>query len=89
MIRVENVAMSFEGVPVLRDVSLEVPVGSTLGIVGPGGGGKSVLMKLLCGLLTPDSGRVVIDDFRLALESVQPSISTDVVRKFEQYASSD
>ena len=66
MIRVENVAIAFDGVPVLKDVSLEVPAGSTLGIVGPGGGGKSVLMKLLCGLITPDEGRVVIDGQNLA-----------------------
>ena len=66
MIRVENVAMAFDGSPVLRDVSLDVPEGSTLGIVGPGGGGKSVLMKLLCGLLVPDAGRVVINGQDLA-----------------------
>jgi phospholipid/cholesterol/gamma-HCH transport system ATP-binding protein len=60
VIRLEQVAIAFEGTPVLRDVSIEVQEGRTLGIVGPGGAGKSVVMKLLSGLLTPDSGRVVM-----------------------------
>lgn len=42
----------------LRSISLEVPFGSTLGIVGPSGSGKSTLLSLLLGLLPPDSGTI-------------------------------
>ena len=47
---------------VLRDVTLEVPRGCLYGLIGPGAAGKSVVLKLLAGLLRPDSGQVLIDD---------------------------
>lgn len=47
-----------EAVPALKGVSLTVERGSRLGILGPNGGGKSTLVKLILGLLTPDAGRV-------------------------------
>lgn len=46
---------------VLLGLSLEVPLGSTLGIVGPSGSGKSTLIDLLLGLRTPTSGSMMID----------------------------
>lgn len=61
MIRVENVTKLYMGQPVLRDVSLEIPEGSNLGLMGPGGAGKSLLVKIICGLVKPESGRVLIN----------------------------
>ncbi|HSQ66127.1 MAG TPA: ATP-binding cassette domain-containing protein [Polyangiaceae bacterium] len=46
---------------VLRDVSLEVPPGCLYGLIGPGASGKSVLLKLLAGLVKPDGGSVLVD----------------------------
>lgn len=60
MIRLENVNVSFDQ-PVLRDVSLNVPAGKLLGLVGPGASGKSVLLKLVPRLLSPTSGTVTVD----------------------------
>lgn len=57
-ISVEDVSFSYEGPPVLEDVSLEVTPGEMLGLVGPNGGGKSTLLKIILGLLRPDRGRV-------------------------------
>ncbi|MFW6197279.1 MAG: ABC transporter ATP-binding protein, partial [Myxococcota bacterium] len=48
-------------VPVLRDVSLRVPEGQIVALVGPGASGKSVLFKVVTGLMRPDEGRVVVD----------------------------
>jgi ABC-type polysaccharide/polyol phosphate transport system ATPase subunit len=42
----------------VRDVDLEVPVGSTLGIIGENGSGKSTLLKLIAGIIRPDAGTV-------------------------------
>lgn len=59
MIRVEELSKTF-GRPVLRGVDLEVPEGCLYGLIGPGAAGKSVLLKILTGLIRPDRGRVVI-----------------------------
>jgi len=47
-------------VEALRDITFDVSRGSTIGIVGPNGSGKSTLVKLIAGVMRPDSGRVVI-----------------------------
>ena len=52
----EDVSIAFDLKPVLRNISLTVQRGETRIILGPAGGGKSVLMKLVDGLIRPDSG---------------------------------
>ncbi len=58
MVEFEDVSIGFEGNPVLKKVSFRVEPGETRILLGPAGGGKSVLMKLVNGLLVPDSGRI-------------------------------
>ncbi len=60
---------------VLRDVSLHVPAACLYGLIGPGASGKSVLLKLLCGLIQPDQGTIEVDgDMITSLSEV--SLST-------------
>src|SRR5271170_952535 len=54
----EDVTITFDVKPVLKDVSFTVQPGETRIILGPAGGGKSVLMKLVDGLIRPDSGSI-------------------------------
>jgi phospholipid/cholesterol/gamma-HCH transport system ATP-binding protein len=61
VIQVERLSKVFNGMRVLSGVDLSVPAGCLYGLIGPGASGKSVLLKMLTGLLRPDSGRVVID----------------------------
>ena len=61
MIKVEGLTKSFGRQQVLRGLDLEVPTGSITVIIGRSGGGKSVLLKHLIGLLHPDAGRVLVD----------------------------
>jgi ATP-binding cassette subfamily B protein len=60
---IENVAFTYPGTDrrALEDVSLRLPAGSTVAIVGENGAGKSTLVKLLCGLYRPEQGRVLVD----------------------------
>src|SRR6266540_2830934 len=59
-IEVRNVNKTFGKTPVLRDVSLDVASGSLTALLGPSGGGKSTLLRVIAGLEQPDTGTVVI-----------------------------
>src|SRR3954470_889036 len=66
-------------VPALRGVSLDVQEGEFLAIMGPSGCGKSTMLHLLGGLLTPTSGRIVIDGEDLTAAS--DAKRTDIRRR--------
>ncbi len=66
MIEVRNLCKSFEDKQVLCQVSLTVHEGEKLAIIGRSGSGKSVLLKHLVRLLTPDTGEVLVDGKNLA-----------------------
>jgi zinc transport system ATP-binding protein len=59
-VEVDHVWFSYEGTTVLTDVTFSLPQGEFLGIIGPNGGGKTTLLKLMLGILKPDRGRVRI-----------------------------
>ena len=67
-IRVDRVSFAYPGTDrlVLREVSLDLPAGSVIAIVGENGAGKSTLVKLLCKLYAPTSGRILVDGVDLA-----------------------
>ena len=65
MIRTTHLYKSFDGVPVLEDVSVEIRPGETFAVIGRSGSGKSVLLKCLVGLLEPDAGEVIVGGERL------------------------
>jgi ATP-binding cassette subfamily B protein len=74
--RIENLSFRYPGTErlVLQDVTVDLPAGTVIAIVGENGAGKSTLVKLLCGLYAPTSGRILIDGTDLA------RIPTDVWR---------
>lgn len=67
MITIEAISKSFRpaggGAPnhVLRSVSFHVPQGCLYGLIGPGAAGKSILLKMVSGLMKPDQGRILVD----------------------------
>ena len=84
-IEIERVSFAYETGPgVLRDVSLSIPAGHTLGVVGSTGSGKSTLVKLLLRLYPVDEGRITLDgiatsEIQLAdLRGVMGLVSQDV-----------
>jgi phospholipid/cholesterol/gamma-HCH transport system ATP-binding protein len=66
MISLQHVYKAFDGKEVLHDLSIDVEPGESLVIVGGSGSGKSVTLKHIIGLLTPDKGRVLVDGQDLA-----------------------
>ncbi len=62
MIRVIDVHQSFGSQPVLRGINLRVPKGEILAIVGRSGSGKTVLLRLIIGLVRPNRGQILIEE---------------------------
>jgi zinc transport system ATP-binding protein len=60
VVRLENVWVSYADTPVLEDINLRVAEHDFLGIIGPNGGGKSTLLKVILGLKHPDRGMVTV-----------------------------
>lgn len=60
VIEISNLQFAFSGQPVLEDVNVSIRRGEFLAIIGPNGGGKTTLLKLMLGLLNPDRGKISI-----------------------------
>ena len=65
IISVQNVTKKFRGNTVLDNVSLDIETGTVTGLIGRNGSGKTVLMKCICGLLSPTSGSIMVNDKRV------------------------
>jgi len=66
-IKIENLTKSFEKKKVLNNVSFEVADGETLAVVGFSGSGKSTILKLICNLIQPDSGKITTSEGDIAM----------------------
>src|SRR4051812_26230720 len=62
-IQVQKLSRSFPGVQAVRDLSFEVAYGEIFGLVGPDGAGKTTTMRMLAGVLAPDSGTATVAGF--------------------------
>lgn len=60
-IRLEGVTVSYDGTPVVKDLFMDVPAGTWLGLIGPNGAGKSTLLRAIAGLVDFD-GEIVFGD---------------------------
>ena len=65
-IRLHNVNFSYGDKPILKNISLDFPKGTFSAIIGPSGAGKTTIVDLITGLLSPQTGQVWIDDRDLA-----------------------
>jgi len=88
VIDVQGITKFHRGDPVLQDVSVSVDEGTYLGIIGPGGAGKSLLLKIIAGLVKPDAGRVVIDgrDVHSLSATELADLRFDIGMLFQNYA---
>ncbi len=66
MLELTGLSAAYDDVVVLRDIDLQVPEGELLCVLGPSGGGKSTLLRVIAGLEEPRAGRVTLDGRDLA-----------------------
>ena len=59
-VNLQNISFGYGSVPVLENINLTIKAGSFTGIIGPNGGGKTTLLKIMLGLIEPWSGQVAI-----------------------------
>ena len=60
-LKVEGVSKSFDGEPVIQDISIELNKGELVSLLGISGGGRTTLFNIIAGLSTPDKGRVLME----------------------------
>lgn len=70
-IKVENITKKYGTQFALNNVSFEIFTGEIAGFIGPNGAGKSTLMKIICGLLSPDSGNIYINSKNVVDHSLE------------------
>lgn len=89
VIEVKNVVKKFKDVTVLDHVDLKVERGTICGLVGRNGSGKTVLMKVVCGFILPDSGEVIVDGKKIGKDCDFPKNTGVIIENpgFSQYIS--
>jgi phospholipid/cholesterol/gamma-HCH transport system ATP-binding protein len=87
-IQTSGVSKRHQGEWVLRDITLDVDDGEYLGLIGPGGAGKSLLLKIIAGLVEPDAGRVEVDgiDVHALSEAERDELRMRIGMLFQNYA---
>jgi spermidine/putrescine transport system ATP-binding protein len=83
MLEVRNIVKSYEGKPLLNDISFIVGVGETVCLLGASGSGKSTLLRIIAGLEPPDSGHILFNGHDL--ENTTPHLR-DFGLVFQDYA---
>lgn len=73
----------FGGNQAVREVSLRVPPGSVVGLIGPNGSGKTTTLNLLNGVLRPDAGAISVDGATLAGRSSRSFVDHGITRTFQ------
>jgi ribose transport system ATP-binding protein len=74
VLEIRSIAKTFPGVVALSGVSVDIRPGEIHALLGENGAGKSTLMRILCGILQPDSGRMSLDGRPLVLEDYHAAI---------------
>lgn len=61
MIKVQELGKSFDNRFVVRELSFQAPDGAITGLLGSNGAGKTTTLRMICGVLQPDSGSILVD----------------------------
>jgi phospholipid/cholesterol/gamma-HCH transport system ATP-binding protein len=84
----DRVSLAFDDHVVLQDLNFEIPTGAMRIMLGPSGSGKSVILKLILGLLRPDSGAITVNGHRVdtMLEADLLKMRADIGMAFQENA---
>jgi len=86
VLRAEAVSKSFGAVVALHDVSLALPAGEIIGLVGDNGAGKSTLVKIISGVLRPDAGTIEFDRARVDFSSPAEARTSGIETVYQDLA---
>jgi ABC-2 type transport system ATP-binding protein len=78
ILQLENLSKTFGKTAAVCDLSIEIPSGEIFGLLGPNGAGKTTTLKMISGLVVPDSGRIIVD-------SVDASVDPEGVHAWISY----
>mgnify|MGYP000089061050 CR=1 FL=1 len=84
VMKIESARKAFGGNEVLKDISLEVKRGEVVAIIGPSGGGKSTLAKLIAGIIRPTSGSILLDGQDITRMSITDRARAGISFAFQQ-----
>jgi ABC-type sugar transport system ATPase subunit len=79
VVKIQKISKTFPGVKALDNVDLVVNRGEILGLVGRNGAGKSTLMHILCGVLRPDTGKIIVDSKEYSYMTPREAICNGIV----------
>lgn len=82
-LRFENISFAYADTPTLRNITIDIPAGSAVALVGGTGSGKSTLLKLLLKFISPDQGRILFDGQDIA------NLNSQALRKQLGYVAQD
>ena len=87
-VRFDRVSLAFDDHVVLRDISFDIPAGHMAILLGASGAGKSIILKLIVGLLKPDAGRIWVNGHRIDAmsESELMAVRADIGMVFQEGA---
>ncbi|MGI6577028.1 MAG: ABC transporter ATP-binding protein [Eubacteriales bacterium] len=81
MLKLVNISKSYAGgkVKAVDDITLHVRKGEIFGFIGPNGAGKTTTIKMICGILPPDSGSIVINGYDISRDQIEAKRSIGYV----------
>ncbi|GGH98890.1 sugar ABC transporter ATP-binding protein [Arthrobacter liuii] len=86
VVEMRSISKSFNGVPVLKDVSFDVRKGEVHALAGGNGAGKSTLMKILQGVYQADAGEILIGGKPIAINSIQDAKAAGIGMVFQEFS---
>ena len=83
MLKVENLVVSYGGIEALKGISLNVPEGKIITLIGANGAGKSTLLRTIIGLVKPESGKISYNEKEITSLNSQKIVTTGITLVLE------